>query len=180
MKPRVYLAGPDVFLPNAFDIAQKQRELCIAYSFEPLHPFDNEVDLTQKAEAMHAIYRGNVAQIERCHIVIANCNFFRGGCIDDGTAYELGYANALKKPTYGYIERLMSLEDRMPLYYPCFKTGAGRVIDKDGFLVENFGGSINLMMQCGMYCNRGALLEGNLETCLKQIGKDLKQGVIKF
>ncbi len=179
MTVKVYLAGPDVFLPDALDRAQKQRELCAAYGFEPLHPLDNDVDIKDKRAAMYKIYGGNIAQIKRCHVVVANCNLFRGGCMDDGTAYELGYAHALGKSTYGYIDRLMALKERVPLYYPCREHAQGRVIDKDGFLVEDFGGSINLMMQCGIYNTGGALLEGDLEACLKVMREDVAEGILR-
>src|SRR5271156_113141 len=113
MKPKLYLAGPEVFLPNALENAEKQRELCHKYGFVPLHPMDNNLDLGNKdMDTAMRIYLGDVGQIQQCDIVVANCNDFRGVCMDDGTAYELGYGNALKKPSYGYINELTTLDKR--------------------------------------------------------------------
>ena len=109
MRPKLYLAGPEVFLPDAVEYAATQRALCDRYGFTALHPLDNSLDLgNQDLDTAMRIYRGDVQQIRDCDIVVANCNGFRGMCMDDGTAYELGFANALGKPSYGYIAEVMS------------------------------------------------------------------------
>lgn len=46
MRPRVYLAGPDVFLPTASAFAEAKRQLCDTYGFVGVSPCGNEVDLT--------------------------------------------------------------------------------------------------------------------------------------
>ena len=40
-KPKLYLAGPDVFRPDPLAHAEQQRALCAQYGFTPLHPVDN-------------------------------------------------------------------------------------------------------------------------------------------
>jgi nucleoside 2-deoxyribosyltransferase len=40
---KVYLAGPEVFLPDAIAIGNKKKRLCTEFGFEGLFPFDNEV-----------------------------------------------------------------------------------------------------------------------------------------
>ena len=40
---KIYLAGPEVFLPHAIEIGQRKKALCRQYGFEGLFPFDNEV-----------------------------------------------------------------------------------------------------------------------------------------
>ena len=79
------------------------------------------------------IYRGDIGQIKACDIVIANCNAFRGALIDDGTAYELGYGNALGKPAYGYIERLLP-EQELVQERCIFTDSAGRTKGRSGWL----------------------------------------------
>ena len=55
----------------------------------------------------------------------------------------------------------------------------GRKIDQDGFLlVDDFGTSINLMMQCGMFDSGGRLVEGDFETCLQAVRHDLDNGTL--
>ena len=178
MKPKLYLAGPEVFLPNATEMAEKQRQLCEKYGFIGLHPMDNNINLSdQSMQTAVQIYRSDVSQIRECNIVVANCNAFRGMLMDDGTAYEIGYGNALGKPAYGYIASLNSLAERTRSQYPCRQLADGTTIDQDGYLVtDDFGTSINLMMQCGMLDTGGRLVEGDFEACLQAIREDMESG----
>ena len=179
-KPKLYLAGPEVFLPNATEMAEKQRQLCEKYGFIGLHPMDNNINLSdQSMQTAVQIYRSDVSQIRECNIVVANCNAFRGLLMDDGTAYEIGFGNALGKPAYGYIETLDSVSVRTREQYPCQQLADGKTIDQEGYLVtEDFGTSINLMMQCGMIENSGRLVEGDFEVCLRAIRRDLDNAVL--
>ena len=181
--PKLYIAGPDIFLPNAKEWAEVQRRLCRKYGFEPLHPMDNNLALPENGgiEIADRIYRADIRQVEECDIVIANCNPFRGICMDDGTAYELGYGNALGKPSYGYIRELVSLVSRTVRGYLCHYFKDGIFVDKDGYLVvDDFGTSINLMMQCGMRFRGGMLVEGNFKHCLSVIRADLDEGRLRL
>ena len=177
-KPQLYLAGPEVFLPDALEHAQRQRRLCEQYGFIGLHPMDNNVELgEQSLQTAVRIYRGDIAQIRACDIVVANCKAFRGLLMDDGTAYEIGFGNALGKPAYGYIEALDSVSERTRKQYPCRQLADGKTIDQDGYLVtDDFGTSINLMMQCGMLDTGGRLVEGDFEACLQAIREDMESG----
>ena len=177
-KPKLYLAGPEVFLPNATEMAEKQRQLCEKYGFISLHPMDNNINLSdQSMQTAVQIYRSDVSQIRECNIVVANCNAFRGLLMDDGTAYEIGFGNALGKPAYGYIASLNSLAERTRSQYPCRQLADGTTIDQDGYLVtDDFGTSINLMMQCGMLDTGGRLVEGAFEACLQAIREDMESG----
>ncbi len=177
-KPKLYLAGPEVFLPDAAEMAEKQRQLCEKYGFIGLHPMDNNINLSdQSMQTAVQIYRSDVSQIRECNIVVANCNAFRGLLMDDGTAYEIGFGNALGKPAYGYIASLNSLAERTRSQYPCRQLADGTTIDQDGYLVtDDFGTSINLMMQCGMLDTGGRLVEGDFEACLQAIREDMESG----
>lgn len=175
MQPKVYIAGPEVFLPNAKEHAAMQRELCHTYNCIPLHPADNSLHLeNSNYETATQIYLGNIKQIKDCDIVIANCNPFRSPCvIDDGTAYELGFGNALGKISYGYITKLEPLAEKTKRHFS--------TIDPEGYLVfDDFTTSINLMMQCGMTETRGRLIEGNFEDCLRAIREDIDSGKLLF
>ena len=180
--PKVYLAGPEVFRPDAMEYAQTQRTLCEQYGFVGLHPMDNNVDLSDRSmQTATRIYRADVGQIRTCDLVVANCNAFRGALMDDGTAYELGYANALGKPTYGYIDRLLPAHEFAPTKWPFTALPDGRLADADGYLlVDDFGTSINLMMQCGMTDTGGRLVEGDFEACLQAARRDLDAGTLRL
>ena len=176
--PKLYLAGPEIFLPNAVENALKQKALCEKYGFIGLHPVDNNLDLSGEPRGVAMrIYRGNVGQIKECNIVVANCNPFRGALMDDGTTYELGYGNALGKPSYGYIRNPQTYKVRVQNRYAYRELQNGRLIDVDGYLLlDDFGTWVNLMMQCGMGAHGGELVRGEFEDCLEKIRFDLKTG----
>ena len=180
--PKLYLAGPEVFRPDAVAYAQIQRNLCEQYGFVGLHPMDNNIDPGDRSmQTATRIYRADVAQIKACDLIVANCNAFRGVPMDDGTAYELGYANALGKPAYGYVHRLIPAIEFAQTRCVFTKQEDGRLIDEDGYvLVDDFGTSINLMMQCGMLDTGGRLVEGDFEACLQAVRRDLDQGRLRL
>ncbi len=180
---RLYLAGPEVFLPNGIENAEKQRKLCEKYGFIPMHPMDNNLDLGKlDMEAAMKIYMADIDQLRKSDILVANCNGFRGVCMDDGTAYELGFGNALGKPSYGYIKELTSLVARTVRDYSChLLEGESLFRDREGYLItDDFGTLINLMMQCGMLHKQGRLIEGDFEACLVALREDLRTGKLTF
>lgn len=185
MSLKLYLAGPEVFLPHPREKAEEQILLCKKYGFTPLHPSDNSIDLGNfDYSTATRIYRGDVEQVRSCDVVVANCNPFRSPClIDDGTAYELGFGNALGKVSYGYIAKRELLTERT--IRGCsttpWKEDPRYHIDKDGYLVTDaFETTINLMMECGMSESGGRLVEGTFEDCLIAIRKDQDSGKVSM
>ncbi|WP_163014546.1 nucleoside 2-deoxyribosyltransferase, partial [Pseudomonas viridiflava] len=101
--PLIYLAGFDVFRPDAIEHGHYLKDLCAAHGMQGLYPFDNEVAQgLSPLETARQIYRHNVAMIQRCDAVLANLNAFRGLEPDSGTAFETGMAVALGKPVWAY------------------------------------------------------------------------------
>ena len=43
---KIYLAGPDVFLPDAVEIGRRKAAICARHGLTGLYPLDNAVDLT--------------------------------------------------------------------------------------------------------------------------------------
>lgn len=43
-RPRIYLAGPEVFFPNALEQGAEKKRLCCEHGFEGVYPLDNVVD----------------------------------------------------------------------------------------------------------------------------------------
>ena len=65
MAMKIYLAGPDVFLPDARDIGRRKREICTRHGVTGFYPLDTVVDLTA-ADASLRIFKGNEAMMDAC------------------------------------------------------------------------------------------------------------------
>mgnify|MGYP001577228492 FL=1 len=101
--------------------------------------------------------------------------------MDDGTAYELGYGNALGKPSYGYVWEHSGYSAKVMQNYPWREVGKGQRADRNGYLLlDDFGTSINLMMQCGMAGSGGRLVVGDFEACLLAVRQDLDAEILKL
>ena len=141
---KIYLAGPDVFLPDAVDIGRRKVEACARHGLTGLYPLDNAVDPTAK-DASLRIFRGNEAMMIEADAIIANLTPFRGPGADAGTVYELGYMAGRGKLCLGYSNDPSSYADRVRGF-----TGVnmhdGYLVDALGLTVEDFGLTDNLMM----------------------------------
>ena len=141
---RIYLAGPDVFLPDAVEIGRRKLELCARHGLTGLYPLDNVIDLAA-ADASLQIFRGNEAMMNEADAIIANLTPFRGPGADAGTVYELGYMAGHGKLCFGYSNDPSLYAERVAKFTE-LKTSDGRLIDAQELTVENFGLADNLMM----------------------------------
>jgi nucleoside 2-deoxyribosyltransferase len=141
---KVYLAGPDVFLPDAVDIGRRKVDLCARYGLTGLYPLDNKIDMAA-ADASLQIFRGNEAMMNEADAVIANLTPFRGPGADAGTVYELGYMAGRRKLCLGYSNDPSLYTERVARFTE-LNTSDGRLTDAQGLTVENFGLPDNLMM----------------------------------
>jgi nucleoside 2-deoxyribosyltransferase len=141
---KVYLAGPDVFLPDAIDIGRRKAELCARHGVSGLYPLDNAVDLKAK-DASLRIFRGNEAMMNEADAIIANLTPFRGASADAGTVYELGYMAGRGKLCLGYSNDPSSYADRVRRFTDV-RSYDGRLVDGSELTVEDFGLTDNLMM----------------------------------
>jgi nucleoside 2-deoxyribosyltransferase len=157
----VYLAGPDVFRPDAHEHGRRLVALCAAYGFTGVFPLEPALPagLSPQALAAH-IYRANVAHIEACDAVAANLDFFRGAEPDSGTCFEVGYAVARGKPVVGYMPEAGSYAQRIRARHPqCVGEG---LLDAQGWQLEEFGLPLNLML--GVPCR---VVVGDLRAALE-------------
>jgi nucleoside 2-deoxyribosyltransferase len=141
---KIYLAGPDVFLPDAVDIGRRKVETCKRHGLTGLYPLDNAVDSTAKDVSLQ-IFRGNEAMMIEADAIIANLTPFRGPGADPGTVYELGYMAGRGKLCLGYSNDPSSYADRVR-GSTSVTARDGRLIDAQGLTVEDFGLTDNLMM----------------------------------
>jgi len=141
----IYLAGPDVFLPEAVEIGRRKAAICAAHGVSGLYPLDNAVDLSAAGASM-TIFKGNQAMMDEACAIIANLTPFRGPSADAGTVYELGYMAGRGKLCLAYSNDPASYRARVARLYDVATAADGRLIDPEGMTVEDFGLSDNLMM----------------------------------
>src|SRR3954449_6765700 len=98
---KIYLAGPDVFLPDAVEIGRRKAEICARHGQTGLYPLDNNVDLAASSASV-VIFKGNEAMMDAADAIIANLTPFRGPGADAGTVYELGYMAGRGKLLFAY------------------------------------------------------------------------------
>lgn len=156
--PRIYLAGPEVFLPDPIAAGRRKQALCETHGFVGAYPLDAQLDLAafDKAEAARRISLANEALMRSCDLLIANCTPFRGVSMDVGTAFEVGYMRALGRPVLGYTNTPLDLSERSAM-------GRTRIdlpfdSDAEGVEIENFGLAENLMIEIAITESGGTLV----------------------
>jgi nucleoside 2-deoxyribosyltransferase len=144
--PRIYLAGPDVFLPDAVAVGEQKSTICQEFGLDGVFPLDNDLalDNLSKTEQARQISLSNEALMHSCSAVVANMTPFRGAGMDTGTAFEMGFMRALGRPVFGYTNAVADFADR------------ARAVRQLGLLdedfdgeevdIENFGLAENLML----------------------------------
>lgn len=142
---KIYLAGPDVFLPDAVEIGRRKAEICARHGLIGLYPFDNAIDLSAD-DASLQIFKGNEAMMDAADAIIANLTPFRGAGADPGTVYELGYMAGRGKLCLGYSNDPASYADKVARLEDVTRAPDGRLLDRQGLVVEDFGLPDNLMM----------------------------------
>jgi nucleoside 2-deoxyribosyltransferase len=162
--PSAYLAGPDVFFPNAKEEGKRKCEILLSHGIEGLFPLDNEI--AEGEEMARRIFEANVALIKRSDIVLANIVPFRGPSLDPGTAWEIGCAYALGIPVICYGSTTTYLERCRELGLESVSAG----FDSQGMLIEDFGEQENLMIsRCA------SLLVGSFEEAASAARKILEE-----
>jgi nucleoside 2-deoxyribosyltransferase len=141
---KIYLAGPDVFLPDAMEIGRLKVEICARHGVSGLYPLDNFIDRFA-ADASLQIFKANEAMMDRCDTIIANLTPFRGPGADPGTVYELGYMAGRGKFCLAYCNDPAFYADRVQRI-TAVERHDGHLLDADGLTVEDFGLNDNLMM----------------------------------
>lgn len=165
-QPRIYLAGPDVFVPSASTIFAKLASQCRKLGLTPLAPLDSEESATNSLD----IYKKNLEKLLNADAVLANLNPFRSATEPDcGTAFEVGYAVALGLPVAGWLfDANKSYEARISASSGTSRTDNGRVLSvADSLYVEDFDLPVNLMLAHG--CALFSSPEEGLEYLAKKL-----------
>lgn len=136
----IYFAGPDIFRPDFSRHRDRIHTLCAQAGLTPLTPGDVYL------EGAHNIFINNMNMIDKADGLIANLDPFRGPVEpDSGTVFECAYAYARKK----FVIAVVS--DQRDILTKLKAAGAGPPDDSngpcpDGYMVENFGLPLNLML----------------------------------
>jgi nucleoside 2-deoxyribosyltransferase len=184
-RPRVYLAGPEVFLPDARAVGAEKCRLAAEAGLEGAFPLDAELRLEgmEPAEQARRISAANESLMRSCDALIANLTPFRGPSADVGTAFELGFMRALGRPVSGYTNIAPDYAARAR----AFRARGGLALDSDraDFIVEDFGLAENLMLEiairsCGCHLVRGSVAPGReladhraFTECLRDLARVL-------
>lgn len=165
----LYLAGPEVFLPNALEVVDEQRRICREHGLVPISPLDKgDGPGDQTVSRQDRIFAGNIALIHRADAIVANIAPFRGPDPDAGTAFEVGYAHALGRPIYLWANDPSSNAERVAQHLgPLHRRGDGMLADRDGLMVEDFGGPMNLML-----VSPATVVLGSFEACIRRVAED--------
>lgn len=179
MSMKIYFAGPNVFYPHVQEIDKTTKALCKEFSVTPLIPTDSELpQLNTPQEIAQAIFQTNVTHIQNCDIILANTTPFRGACIDDGTSWEIGMAYTLNKPVYTYSFGAQSTKEIIisECGLSTKKTSPQR--DAQGFMIEDFGLSSNLMIACSVTKHFAGVGEfpKDYEQLLRQMLQEITNG----
>jgi nucleoside 2-deoxyribosyltransferase len=159
---RVYLAGPDIFLPDAFAWMERKKAICAGFRLTGVSPLDDLPDQPEdwaRLPDWRRIALRNEAHIRGCAAVIANLTPFRGPSADAGTIYEVGFARGLGLTVFGYATVAAAFLDRtLSSIRGARQQADGSWRDADGLLVEQFGLFDNLMIEGGIIESGGALV----------------------
>ena len=140
----VYLAGPDVFLPDAFEIGRRKIDLCMRHGLSGLYPLDNSVDAAAPGRLVTDLPR------QRDHDERGRRHYRQSHAVsrprcEHGTVYELGYMAGRGKLCLGYSNAPSSYADRARQFTEVVARD-GRLVDAEGMTVEDFGLGDNLMI----------------------------------
>jgi nucleoside 2-deoxyribosyltransferase len=114
MTVTAYLAGPDVFLPDAVAHAARKVEICRRVGLRGLPPLNQDIEAAAEAlELWQTIYQKDIAMMEQSDIIIANLTPFGGASADAGTLIEVGWFLGKGKPIFGYSNTSENFESRM-------------------------------------------------------------------
>lgn len=155
---RVYLAGPDVFLPDAAGRAARLKEICAAHGLVGVSPLDglaggDDPAWAALSEARRIALR-NEAHIAGCDVLVANLTPFRGPSADAGTVFELGFARACGMVVCGWSNEAAPFAARSRAF-----AGTGGARDREGLQIEDFGDlADNLMIDAAIAASGGVLV----------------------
>lgn len=178
---KIYLAGPDVFLPDPLDVGRRKKDLCRQFGMEGLFPIDTQDDISNDAAA---IFRANCSLMAQADIGVFNLTPFRGPGLDAGTAFEVGFMFSQGKPLFGYTDSTEAYSKRAADSHGPTSRDKGYLSDADGYMIEEFHLVDNLMIARAIEDSGGVVVTpkagedslaafGAFQDCLRIIAQSL-------
>lgn len=176
---RIYLAGPEVFLPDPLALGAAKKAICARHGMTGVFPLDAPAPMPSGPPDWRRIHAANEAHIQGCDALVANLTPFRGIAADPGTVFELGYMRGLGRPVFGYTHAPADYLARVASAQPVL----GRWRDAEGLEIEDFGLAENLMLEGAIAASGGAMLRSEapldwtdlsfFEQCLRAVRQRL-------
>lgn len=157
-RPRIYLAGPEVFLPDPLEAGRIKCALAAELDLEGVYPLDGSLDLAgldKRAQAT-LISRSNEDLMRTCDAAIANLTPFRGASADAGTAFEVGFMRALGRPVLGYTNTALDYVPRAEAIRALPRLAYDA--DNAGVAIEDFDLAENLMIEVAIEASGSRLI----------------------
>jgi nucleoside 2-deoxyribosyltransferase len=158
---RVYLAGPEVCLPNAREQLDIKIALTKAAGLIPVSPGDLAIpQKPTRHEFGLAVSEIDEQLMDAADAIIANLTPFRGIAADTGTVYELGFMCGRGKIAYAYSNVAEDHYARTKAYYggDTRQSADGRERGPDGLSLEDFDMIDNLMLDGGVERRGGVMV----------------------
>jgi nucleoside 2-deoxyribosyltransferase len=100
----VYLSGPERWALGAADLMARQRHLCEAAGVKAVFAVDTPLVEDEGSDAhSREFYVSALASLRGADAVIVNLTPWRGPSAHPGAAFEAGFASALGKPVFAYM-----------------------------------------------------------------------------
>jgi nucleoside 2-deoxyribosyltransferase len=157
-RPRIYLAGPEVFLPEARVIGAEKCRLAAEAGLEGAFPLDAQLNLDKLPadEQARRIAQANEGLMRSCDGLIANLTPFRGVSMDSGTAFEVGFMQALGRPLAGYTNIIADYAARARAFRA--RGPAAMDADRADLEIEDLGLAENLMIEVAILSGGGRVV----------------------
>ena len=189
----VYLAGPMVFLANPAPVFAEMKAICRRHGLDGVSPLDNQIGLEGRAPGrvlLEAIVTADIALMDSVDAGLFCLDGFRRSPeMDPGTAFEVGYMRALRKPIAGWSRDPSDYPAKVRSYFqqvfglPLVDTApgatggtSGTMRDPDGILVHSQGCLQNAMIDLGIGTAGGAVFgHADWQTAFNQAAAQLSR-----
>lgn len=147
--PQIYLAGPDIFRPDATQRFAELSQLCRVFGMQALLPID--VGTFVGDTARRSIESCMQRLQHEADGMIANLQPFRGAEPDSRTVFEVGVAVARGLPVVAY-NAVGAYAERVRAVMPVRFDAHGVLRDDDGWEIEDGGWALNSMLALSVRC----------------------------